>query len=114
MPNTLKPVVYNSNVVTSLSSSFQILYTVPSLTTFTIGMVHIFNSDAVNRGIYLCFVPSGGTAQQSNGVLWNFTISPQDTVELLKGAIIPAGYTIQARSDTNSVVNIFISGIEST
>jgi hypothetical protein len=114
MANTLRPVVFSGNVVTALTTTFQTIYTVPSATTFTVGMIHLFNGDSVNRGVYICLVPNAGSPVQSNGILWNFTISPQDVTELFKGGLVPANYTIQAKADTNSVVTLHISGIETT
>ena len=107
MSNTLTQVN-----VTQLTTSFATIYTVPGATTFTVTMMHFVNATASDVTVQVCVVPNGGSPQQSNAILWNFTIKANDVVELLKGDIWPASATLQALAASNTAINIKLAGIQ--
>ena len=108
MANSLKCV----NIV-QLGTSFSTIYTVPGSTNFTVSMLHLVNTGSAST-VDVCVVPSGGTAQQSNAIMWQQTITINDVLEILKGDIWNTGTTLQARAQTGSAINLKLAGIETT
>lgn len=108
MTNTLKSVA-----VATLSTSFSTIYTVPTSTSFTVAVLHLVNTTASSVTVQVCLVPLAGSASQSNALLWDFVIQPNDVIELLRGDIWAAGAFLQTKASAASSVNIKLSGIES-
>lgn len=109
MANALKPVA-----VTQLTGSMATIYTVPALTTFTVSMLHLVNTTTAAATVRVCVVPTGGSALQSNAIMWDFSITANDVLEILKGDIWAAGTTLQASTGTASAINVKLSGIETS
>lgn len=97
---------------TQLTTSFQVLHTVPPNLNLNLSSIFIVNTDAAQRTVKLCFVAPGKIAVQSNAMLWSYPIAANDFIEIGSGQIIPAQYSIQALADSAGVVNIRISGNE--
>lgn len=109
MANSLKCV----NIL-ALTTGFQTVYTVPAATTFTVSMLHLCNTGSTST-VDVCVVPNGGSAGQSNAILWQFSnLTTNDVLEILKGDIWNTGTTLQARCQTGAAVNLKLAGIEST
>ena len=109
MANALKALA-----VAPLTTSFTTLYTVPSLTTFTVGMLHLVNTTGSAVTVRMCVVPSAGSPLVGNSLLWDFQIQANDVVELLKGDQWLAGASLQALGSTLNAVNLKLAGVETT
>ena len=109
MANTLK---YIPTLL--LTTSFQTVYTVPASTLFTVSMLHISNNTNVDRLVQVCVVPAAGSADSTNALMYDFSIAPNNFLELLRGDIWGAGVTLQAKASAGTSVTIRISGIETT
>lgn len=109
MGNVLKTVD-----VAQLTGSFATIYTVPGATQFTVTMLHLVNTSGVVVTVRICLVPSAGSPTQSNALFWDFSLAANDVLEVLKGDIWAAGSTLQALAGTTAVINIKLSGIETS
>lgn len=109
MANTLKPIA-----VLELTAAFQTYYTVPALTTFTTGIIHIANQSASAATIQLCVVPSAGSPTADNAILWNFSIAANDFIELGRGILLPAASSFRALASGIDTLTLKIDGIETT
>jgi hypothetical protein len=109
MANALKTLA-----VVELTDSYASAYTVPALTTFTCGMLHIVNRDTSQRTVTV-LLRTGGSDLEAEAILGpDFPIAALDFVELFKGASLAAGTIIRAKADVTQKVNLFLSGIETT
>lgn len=104
MANTLKDL--GSYAVTA---SFGTAYTVPALTKFVTGILHLVNT--TNNTITIQFCKNGDT--ESNAILWNFPILANDFIEFGKGIIFSAGETIRIKA-SGTGVTFTGAGIEVT
>lgn len=95
-----------------LTTSFQVIHTVPSELSLNLSSILIVNTDVAQRTVKVCFVAPGTSPIQSNAILWDYPIAPNDFIEIGSGQIIPAQYSIQASASASTAVNIRISGNE--
>jgi hypothetical protein len=102
---TLRPVS-----VTQLGAAFSTVYTVPAGKVFVVEMLHVVNTDILARTIRVCL--DGDTT--AHAVIWDMTLVPNDFTELLKGHIIDTGVTVRAMASAAGVVNVILSGWETT
>lgn len=106
--------VKKSVAVFQSTNAFTQVYAVPASTEFTVEMIHIINTSALDVTVSLCLVPSAGSPLASNAILWDFEVAANDFIEFMKSDVWPAGSSLQIKASTTAVVNIKISGIEST
>lgn len=104
MANTLKSI---SPV--ALGAGFSTIYTVPSLTKFTVAVIHLCETSGAITAVQVCLVPAAGTAGTTNALLYNFGMSANGVLELARGQIWQAGDKLQAKG---SGVTLHLSGIE--
>ena len=109
MANTLSP-----QQVTRLTTGFTTQYTAPALTKATISLLHVVNTTGSTVTVRLCHVPNAGSALEANALLWDFDVSANAVVELMKGYMLAAGDTIQALAGAGSSLNLAISVVETT
>lgn len=106
--------VLKALAVTPLTASFTTIYTVPAVTLFTVGMLHLSNVTNSAVTVRLCVVPNAGSPTVGNAILWDFQIAPNDVVELLKGDQWPAQSTLQALGSTLNAVTLKLAGVETS
>jgi hypothetical protein len=98
-----------------LGTSFATLYTAPGNTKAIIRSLHVVNVSTLARSYWLCLVPSGGVANESTALYWEFPIGGRPTI-LQDDAvhILEAGGTVQAKSDVADALTLTVDGAEET
>lgn len=87
------------------------IYTVPASTTLEIGTISIANTSTSAATCRVFLVPSGGTADQTTAILYDFSIPANGVIEGIgKGQVLAAAGTIQVRSGTASALTFTASG----
>lgn len=109
MANTLKGVA-----VLELTASYVTIYTVPALTKFTVGMLHICNRDTSQQTVTVLIRATGTDVDAEAVVGPDFPIEAKGIRELLKGAVLEAGWLVRAKAGVTQKVNVFLTGIETT
>ena len=101
--------------VIDLTTSFAVIYGVPSSTLFTVGLLHIVNTTGSSVSVSVCVVPVSATgADQTNALLWNFIMPGYSFLELACGDVWDADSNLEAMASAGSSINIKLSGIETT
>ena len=96
-----------------LSTTFQIVYTVPAGTIFTVSMLHISNNTGSTRRVDICVVPNGGLPSQSNSVRWDAPIDSKGFLTILRGDIWGVGVSLRAKASVANAITLRLAGIES-
>ena len=105
-----------SQTLTNVTATY---YTVPATTKQTvITNMSFLNTDSVARTVTVYFVPSGGTAGDTNARFKAMSVQPSSAGDpppfFNLGIVMTAGETIQAKADTGAVVHIMANGIQYT
>lgn len=92
------------------------VYTVPASTTTGITAVQLCNTTASDVTVRLFYVPSGGSADQTTAMLFDFNIPANDyhSFSPEKPHYLEAAGTIQFQNGTANGVTITVSGAEIT
>jgi len=90
------------------------LYTVPSSTTTIIVAMRVCNTTTSDVTCRVFLVPSGGTADQSTAIYYDYNIPANSTLADDGKHILETGGTLQVRSATGSALNFTASGMEIT
>ncbi len=98
----------------SPTNSNSTLATVPSGKRWVLSMVHMANTDSVQRTLRLNHVVSGDSVAVKNRLLPDSAFPTGDFAEALGGAVLAAGDTIQGLSDATSIFGVSVYGIEET
>lgn len=114
-----KPLVQLTNAPTSaLTASVATYYTVPdrpdNAITIVRGMI-LSNTDTSALTVQVYNVASGGSAAQTNAILYNVSIPANTVVQFSFGEgewVMTAGMTIQAKASSASVVTLTLGGCE--
>jgi hypothetical protein len=99
---------------TNATASYTTLYTVPLLTRTYVKDINICNVTANKHQAYVHLVPSGGTPDITNAIVYNFGIDGGTIYNWRGLAIMNEGDTIQVKSDTADRLCIYISGADAT
>ena len=87
------------------------LYTVPASTTVIITSIIVCNTTASDATCRVFLTPSGGTADQTTAIVYDYTIPANDSKEVLAGRqILEASGTIVVRTGTASALTFTGSG----
>ena len=95
-----------------LTATNSTLATVPSGKRWVISMIHVANTDTVQRTVRLNHVKSGDSVDAKNRIVPDSPLPTGDFMEFGGGAVMAAGDTIQGHSDVTNVVGVSIYGIE--
>ena len=98
----------------NMTASYTTLYTVPSLTRTYVKDINICNVTANKHKAYVHLVPSGGTPDITNAIVYNFRIDGGAIYNWRGLAIIDEGGTIQVKADTVDKLCVYISGADAT
>lgn len=99
---------------TNATASYATLYTVPSLTRTYVKDINICNVTANKHKAYVHLVPSGGTPDITNAIVYNFGIDGGTIYNWRGLAIMNEGDTIQVKCDAADKLCIYISGADAT
>jgi hypothetical protein len=97
----------------NLTGAFVPVHTVYKDRLLEVTCIHIANCGATPATVRVCVVPSSGTAQQANALLWDFAIPANDFIEMSDGLLLDRGSSLQALTSAPATVNLFLSGLES-
>jgi len=99
-----------------LTATTATYYTTGANTNTIVDSAIASNGTGTNRTITVYLVPSGGTADGTNVVIPALTVPANGDITLNRLILqaIPAGATLQAKSDAASAVNLRVSGREQT
>lgn len=98
----------------NMTASYTTLYTVPTLTRTYVKDINICNVTANKHQAYVHLVPSGGTADITNAIVYNFGIDGGTIYNWRGLAIMDEGATIQVKADTADRLCIYVSGADAT
>jgi len=90
------------------------VYTTPTSTTTIIKSIRICNTTDTSVTARIFLVPSGGTADETTAIYWEFDIPPYSTLSDDGSHVLEAAGTFQVRTATASALNFTISGLEIT
>lgn len=107
MANTPKRLYTNQPGV-----SVSTLYTVPASTSTIIKNIFLCNTTGTDANVTLYFVPSGGTAGNTNKVISSYTVSANDSVVIDLSSVLETGDTVQGVQGTSGAITAYISGVE--
>jgi hypothetical protein len=93
-----------------LSNAAATVYTVPAVTTTIVRNIHINNTSSSSVTVTV----SIGANAAGTQIFTNLTLGANVTIDWTGFFVLAASETIQALSGTNSVVNLMISGVETT
>lgn len=99
-------------VVQTLTTSPQVLYTVPAEKTGVLYQAMICNVSDASAMITMHIVPPGGTAQDSNAVLSAVPVDFGSSLLYTASTAMPEGSMIVAKSDVSNAINLTIDGTE--
>jgi len=89
------------------------VYTVPASTTAQFTSIRVANTTATAVTCRIFIVPSGGTADQTTAIVYDFNIPANDYHEFIeKPVILEAAGTLQFRNSTSSALTITASGLQ--
>lgn len=88
------------------------LYTVPASTTTIITAIRICNTTSSDATFRLFLVPSGGTADETTAIYYDYNIPANSTFADDGKHVLEAAGTIQVRSDTASALTFTASGVQ--
>ena len=90
-------------------------YTVPASTTAQFTSIRVCNTTGTPATVRVFVVPSGGSADQSTAITYDFEIPAKDFQELIqKPIILGAAGTLQVQNGTANAITFTISGLELT
>ena len=91
-------------------------YTVPTGKTAVISKMTFYNTNAAAKYVTFHFIPSGGTASDTNTIFFRHVIETEETwtPSDVSGHVLPAGSFIQALAESATSVFLTISGTEVT
>ena len=112
MSVTIKPIISSKYAASSLTAE----YTVPSSTTTIIDKFTATNIDTTDQTVSVHLVPSGGSADNTNKIIDQKSVSTSETYDLteLKNHILEAGDFISVVAGAADKVVIRASGREDT
>ena len=87
------------------------LYTVGASSTAVIKSIRVCNTTATAATCRVFLVPSGGTADQTTAIYYDFTVPPNSTLSDDGYHILAASGTLQVRSGTGSALTFTASGV---
>lgn len=99
-------------VVSTLTTSPQVLYTVPAVKTGVLYQAMICNVSDTSAMITMHIVPPGGTASNANAVLSEVTVDFGSSLLYTASTAMPEGSTIVAKSSAANAINLTIDGTE--
>jgi len=97
-----------------MTNSYVTLYTVPLLTRTYVKDINICNLVNSAHHAYVHLVPSGGTADTSNAIFYNFNVSSHNIYNWTGLAIMNEGDTIQVKANDNDKLCVYVSGADAT
>lgn len=74
--------------------------------------IHVTNTSNVAATVRVCLVPEGGTALQSNALVWDLSIDGNKFLEFGEGLKLPPSSSLQASAGAANSVNLFLCGTE--
>lgn len=98
----------------NMGSTYSTLYTVPSLTRTYVKDINICNVTANKHYAYVHLVPSGGTADITNALVYNTELDGSTIYNWRGLAIMNEGDTIQVKADAADKLCVYISGADAT
>jgi len=98
------------------TSNLNVVYTVPPLTTAGITAVHMCNTTNSDVTVRLMYPPSGGIADETTAILWDFTIPANDyhSFSPAKPHYIEAGGGVVFQNSVANAITVTASGVELT
>lgn len=88
------------------------LYTVPTGVSVVVTAIRICNTTGTAATARLFLVPSGGTADQSTAIYYDYSVPANSTIADDGKHVLEAGGTIQVRVGTGSAITFTASGVE--
>ena len=89
------------------------LYTVPASTTAQLTSLRVCNTTATVATVRIFIAASGGTADQTTAIVYDFNIPANDYHEFIeKPIIIEAAGTVKVQNGTSSAITFTASGLE--
>jgi hypothetical protein len=110
MAQTPAKLVAGSQLTTAAAT----YYASPTNTTTVVRAMQLVNTSANAAKVTVYLVPSGGTAGAANTIISNLALAAGETYNCPEAinAVLEAGDTIQALSDTNAAISMQASGIQ--
>lgn len=96
----------------TLSTAFQTVFTVYRNGTYRVSLIHLVNMSAAAVTVRVCIVAPGMSADQSNAILWDYSIPAHDFIQFDEGDFWGSEYTLQALASVANTVNIRVSGYQ--
>ncbi len=98
----------------AVSNTTEIIATVTTGKTINIKDINIANTGTTDCEFDLWLVPDSGSPTNENILIPTFTI-PAHNIRHWQGLqTVPAGYTLQAKSEINDQITVTVSGYETT
>jgi len=89
------------------------VYTVPASTTAIFTSIRVANTTGAEVTARIFIVPSGGTADQTTAIVYDFPVPANDYQEFIGKPIhLETGGTVQVRNGTANGLTFTISGLE--
>jgi hypothetical protein len=85
------------------TTSYAVLYTVPSNVRAYLKQIDICNTTGSAIGIYVSLVPAAGTASASNALYYNTSVPANTTLSYSGAQILLSGATIQIKASTTGL-----------
>jgi hypothetical protein len=90
------------------------IYTIPAVTTGIIKSIRVCNTTATAATCRVFLTPTGGAADQTTAIYYDFNIPANSTLSDDGFHILAAAGTVQVRSGTASALTFTCSGAEIT
>lgn len=87
------------------------LYTVPASTTVVVKNIQICNTTATAATCRVFLTPSGGTADETTAILYDFNIPANQAINWELWQVLAAAATVVVRSGTASALTFTASGV---
>jgi hypothetical protein len=97
-----------------LTTAYQTIYTVPAGETFIPKTISFCNIGSDIGSVSINFVAGGEVAAEKNYIVKDRTVVPPDTGFLNSDMFLQSGFTIQAKCNTNNLINYQVSGVKIT
>jgi hypothetical protein len=97
-----------------LGTSYETLYTVPSLTRTYVKDINICNVTANKHYAYVHLVPSGGSPDITNAIAYNYGLDGHTIYNWRGLAIMNEGDTLQVKGNSANHLCIYVSGADAT
>ena len=95
----------------ALTTAFQLIHEVDQRQVCTVRKLLLSNVTNGNVNVRVCYVPNGGTAGIGNALLWDYSLSSNEFIELAEGDMF-RGVGLVAQAASNDSVTLKFAGEE--